>query len=381
MVELMKAGFYPFVLTLSENVVKKVVWDIYFTIKADSGRIPAMKLSGAAGFATVCLMKEFGCIRENENLVKQCNYIFYQIFQYTPDDVMEKTIRMAMETQDFLMTYQDFARAQDYLKKNYGKWLSELEFASGKSEDAMLRYEKFRMETVPELNGWDAVQASADQIGLSVRIAKPDMTVHPAVENFFDRQEKEVREEYESGQTDSLYRKIKSIPCKTVYVDGLVREMEEKIGMTQKDNQEALLQKFLEEIKDCKTISGRGVFGDNEAKIKQAENSFVSSGKFEHILLFNDTSVLKNGKEGMAVTTEKIYYKNLVTGGELDLKEVAGFEFSGAAFSQKLMVRMEKGKKYYLPCRIEKEDYYTYLKILEILLKIIRQDIFGLEKK
>ena len=84
MVELMKAGFYPFVLTLSENVVKKVVWDIYFTIKADSGRIPAMKLSGAAGFATVCLMKEFGCIRENENLVKQCNYIFYQIFQYTP---------------------------------------------------------------------------------------------------------------------------------------------------------------------------------------------------------------------------------------------------------------------------------------------------------
>ena len=118
MVELMKAGFYPFVLTLSENVVKKVVWDIYFTIKADSGRIPAMKLSGAAGFATVCLMKEFGCIRENENLVKQCNYIFYQIFQYTPDDVMEKTIRMAMETQDFLMTYQDFARAQDYLKKN-----------------------------------------------------------------------------------------------------------------------------------------------------------------------------------------------------------------------------------------------------------------------
>ena len=35
MVELVKAGFYPFVLTLSENVVKKVVWDIYFTIKAD----------------------------------------------------------------------------------------------------------------------------------------------------------------------------------------------------------------------------------------------------------------------------------------------------------------------------------------------------------
>ena len=260
-------------------------------------------------------------------------------------------------------------------------WLSELEFAGGKSEDALLRYEKFRTETVPGLNGWDAVQASADQIGLSVRIAKPDMTVHPAVENFFDGQEKEVREEYESGQTDSLYRKIKAIPCKTVYVDGLVREMEEKIGMTQKDNQEALLQKFLEEIKDCKTISGRVVFGDNEAKIKQAENSFVSSGKFEHILLFNDTSVLKNGKEGMAVTTEKIYYKNLVTGGELDLKEVSGFEFSGAAFSQKLMVRMEKGKKYYLPCRIEKEDYYTYLKILEILLKIIRQDIFGLEKK
>lgn len=116
----------------------------------------------------------------------------------------------------------------------------------------MLRYEKFRTETVPELNGWDAVQASADQIGLSVRIAKPDMTVHPAVENFFDGQEKEVWEEYESGQTDSLYRKIKAIPCKTVYVDGLVREMEEKIGMTQKDNQEALLQKFLEEIKDCK---------------------------------------------------------------------------------------------------------------------------------
>ena len=80
MVELMKAGFYPFVLTLSENVVKKVVWDIYFTIKADSGRIPAMKLSGAAGFATVCLMKEFGCIRENENLVKQCNTFFIRFF-------------------------------------------------------------------------------------------------------------------------------------------------------------------------------------------------------------------------------------------------------------------------------------------------------------
>lgn len=381
MTELIKTGIYPFVKTLSEPVVKNIIWENYFRTKADTKRVPCLKAAGAYELGALCMLKEFGRVQKDENTIRQCNYIIYQIFQYTPTAVIGDTIKMVVEKLQIDVTYQDYIRVLEYLKKTYGAWFLEMEFTKGiKDFDYEMAYEAFKKKTAPKLNGWSSVQEDADRLGLSIGILHPDMSVSLVVEQFFKQQSERACQrygdykEYSEEQLYEAYKTLAVIPCKTVLVAEMTKEMEKKLEERKKGDRDKKLERFLEYTKDKKLSGGRVTYGDNEYKVKQAENNFVSSGKFEHILLINDTSKIANAKEGMAITTEKLYYKSLFQSGEIPVLDISHFEFAGSTFSQAFFVCLKNGKKYKIPCNVGKMDQYKYLKILETLLLIIREE-------
>lgn len=380
MVDIVKTGFYEFVLTLSDHVAKKVIWDQYFAVKAESGRIPAMK-RGAAEFSAICLLKEYSCVMGYENAVRQCGYIFYQFFQYTPSEIMNTVIKNVIENLNCGLTYGEYERTVNYIKKMYGKWLSEMEFSNGRAGfDYEAAYENFKNTAAPALKGWEDVQKSGDEAGIVIHVCKPDLSINPQIEKFFEDQKQEAEEKYgnyENFDKKSLYeayQKLEVIPCKTVYVYHLAVSMEEKLTEIKRHEWEQKLEMFKAATLDRQVVSGRVIYGDNECRVKQAEDAFVNSGKFEYIMLLNDTSKRLDGREGLAITTENLYYKGKFSSGEIKLSDISHFEFSGKMFSQGLTVRTVSGKKYSVPCNVGKTEHYTYLRVLEELIRILKTE-------
>lgn len=381
MVDIINSGFYNFVRTLPENVMKKIIWDQYFGMKAESGIVPAMK-KGAAEFAAICLLREYSAVMKYEGAVRQCNYIFYQIFQYTPPEVINTTMKNVIANLDCGVSYGEYADVTDYMKKNYGKWLGEMEFSKGREDfNYEEAYEQFQNTTASALKGWEDVQRNADETGLAITILKSDTSLNRQTEDFFDSQSRDAENRYagyegfDEKNLYEAYRTLEVIPFKTAYVYHLAVSMEKKLEENSRKAWEEKLKQFQEAVGDRQIICGRVTYGDNEFKVKQVENSFVNSGKFEHILLINDTSKRMNGREGMAVTTESLYYKGRFSSGEIKIRDISHFEFSGSMFSQGLTVHTLGGKKYPIPCNVGKTEHYKYLRVLEELLRVIKTEI------
>lgn len=378
MVDVVKTGFYHFVLTLSEPVTKKIIWDRYFGIKAESGRIPAMK-KGTAEFAAACLLREYAGIMQDEKLAGHCDYIFYQVFQYTPSEEIRTTMKQVLEKLACGISFGEYTRTADYLKKTYGKWLSEMEFSRGKEGFAyQAAYDKYKNVTVPMLSGWEDVQKNADSAGLCLSVVQPQASLNPETERFFENQQLEAQknfekfEEFEKDRLYHAYQQLEVIPFKTVYVQNLTAAMENKLDKIRRQEWKEMLERFKERVSD-KPCS-RVIFGDDEFKVKQALTAFVNSGKFEYVMLMNDTSRRLNGKEGVAVTTRNLYYKGKLESGEIPVEDISHFEIFGGLFSQGLTVYTNSGKKYSMPCDVGEKEYYRYLKVLEELMKVLREE-------
>lgn len=279
------------------------------------------------------------------------------------------------------LTYGEYAGTVDYIKKIYGKWLAEMEFSNGREGfDYEAAYEKFRNTTAVTLNGWEDVQKSADEAGIVINVLNPDLSVNPQIGNFFEAQKQEAEQKYgnyENFDNKSLYeayQKLEVIPCKTVYVYHLAVSMEKRLTEVKRHEWEKKLEVFKEAILDRQVVSGRVTYGDNVFKVKQAEDSFVNSGKFEYIMLINDTSKRLNGREGLAITTENLYYKGKLSSGEIKVSDISHFEFAGRMFSQGLTVRTIGGKKYSVPCNVGKTEHYKYLRVLEELIRVLKTE-------
>lgn len=377
MVDVVKTGFYHFVLTLSESVTKKIIWDRYFGIKAESGRIPAMK-KGTAEFAAICLLREYAGIIPDEKLAGHCDYIFYQIFQYTPLEEIRTTMKQVLEKLECDVSFGEYIRVTDYLKKAYGKWLSNMEFCRGREgfsyEEA---YDKYKNVTVPMLDGWEDVQKNATAAGLCLFVVQPQTSLNPETERFFEHQQLEAQknfenfDEFDEDRLYHAYRELEVIPFKTVYVQTLSSAMEKKLDRIRRQEWKQLLERFKESVSD-KPLDGRIAFGDDEFKVKQVTDSFVNSGKFEYVMLINDTSRRLNGKKGVAVTTKNLYYKGMFESGEIPVEDISHFEISGGLFSQGLTVHTNSKKKYSMPCNVGEKDYYKYLKVLEQLMRVLK---------
>ncbi len=378
MIEFKTFGFYPFVLNLPDYLVKKIVWDEYYHTKGKSGMIPYLKGKNAGKFAALCLLKEYGVMKKNGEMVRQCNYLFYQIFLGMPMELMGDIVREMIVTSEPGLTYEEYIRVVKFILNHYGKWLEMLEFSrEGERETSRLRYQKFREETEGTLTGWQTVQQDAIKRGMDIQFLTLDFNDNFEIEKFFLKQEKDIErlsQGYESlpvSELFSVYQTILQIPCKTKNIEVRLEQIRNRLEQIEKKHWQDMLDKLKETVNLLEFGSNQVFFGDNLEKCREAENIFASTGAFEWILLYHDSSGLLNGKQGMAVTTKKIYYRTRLISGEIDIGEVAGFTFAGTTFSQKLVVTTKKGKKYFLPCNIEKSNHYKYLKVLEELLNII----------
>ncbi|MDY5578053.1 MAG: hypothetical protein SPF70_11410 [Lachnospiraceae bacterium] len=379
MAEIVKTGFSDFVLTLSENVIKKIAWDKYYYVKGSSDRIPARKMAGVAEIVAICLMEEYGCLIQEEELVRNCESVLFQIFCYAPESVVSAKMKKIVTEILGENTYSDYSQTIDYIRKKYGKWLADMEFAKpSENFDYKGAYDRFISEDAKKLIHWEEIQKKADELGLGIRIEKPDLTISSVTDKFFENQENCIREKY--GDYETIHEKelyeafsqLERIPCRTVYVDRLIKNIETVIDENGKIKWQEKLEQFKKAIADKQLSSGRIFFGDNSTKAEQVEKSFVNSGKFEYIMLINDTSRRLNGKSGMVVTTERIYYHGLLTSGDIPVKQISHFEFTGKTFSQGLAVYTLKGKKIFVPCDVGHTEQLKYLKVLDVLLKILK---------
>ena len=381
MIEFKTFGFYPFVLNLPDYLIKKIVWDEYYHAKGKSENIPYLKGKNAGKFAALCLLKEYGVMKKNGEIIRQCNYSFYQIFLGMPMELMGGIVRERIVSNEPGLTYEEYIRVAKFIFNHYGKWLETLEFSREEErETSRLRYQKFKEETEGTLTGWQTVQQDAIKRGMDIQLLTSDFNDNFEIEKFFLTQEKDIErlsQGYESmpaSELFSVYQTILQIPCKTKKIEVRLEQVRNRLEQIEQKHWQEILDKLKEAVNLVEFRSNQVFFGDDLEKCREAENIFASTGAFEWILLYHDSSGLLNGKQGMAVTTKKIYYRTRLISGEIDIVEVTGFTFTGTTFSQKLVVNTKKGKKYFLPCTIEKSNHYKYLKVLEELLNIIRTE-------
>ncbi len=379
MLEIIKCNFSDFVHTLSEPVTKKIIWDKYYKVKGESGKVPCQKGNGAARVASVFLLEQYALIREKKEIAKQCEYVFFQFFQYASDDTIEASIKKILSDTKGEFSYSDFWKAVEYIKKNYGKWLSDLEWTKEEKEFPYEeKYETFKLEKEQGLKDWNDILNYATEEGLDITIDEEILAVNPVIEEFFAIQENEMQENYNEFEQWELldmhsgYETLERIRCKTVVAGELCKKMEQKIDAIERERWQQKLDAFKEILVDKQPLSGRLVLGDNEEKVKQAQDNFVSSGKFEYIIMLNDTSRGLKCKEGMAITTKNLYYKSMLSGGEIPVQDISHFEITGTVFGQSLAVYTLKGKKILVPCEVGKTEQLNYLRILEELVKILR---------
>ncbi|MDE7309094.1 MAG: hypothetical protein K2N61_10635, partial [Lachnospiraceae bacterium] len=297
---------------------------------------------------------------------------------YTPLEEIRSTMKQVLEKLACSVSFGEYIRTTDYLKKTYGKWLSNMEFCRGREgfsyEEA---YDKYKNVTVPMLSGWEDVQKNAEAAGLCLSVMQPQTSLNPETERFFENQQLEAQknfenfDEFDEDRLYHAYRELEVIPFKTVYVQNLAAAVEKKLDRMRRQEWKELLESFKERVSD-KPLDGRILFGDDEFKVKQVTDSFVNSGKFEYVMLINDTSRRLNGKEGVAVTTRNLYYKGMFESGEIPVEDISHFEISGGLFSQGLTVHTNNGKKYSMPCDVGEKEYYKYLKVLEELINVLR---------
>lgn len=380
MVEIVNTGFSDFVAVLPEPAIKKIIWDKYYEAKGESDRIPCLKNNGSADLAAVCLLSQYAAVFQNGELLRQCDRQLYLYFVLAPIDMIRNVWRTAFENKEMGISYADYTKIVDFLKHRYAKWLAEMEFAKGEEGfDYDGAAAKYREEHKYAGESEEEIQQSAAGLGLNLKILQPVGSIQPDVQRFFLKQEETLKAEYKNfalldeQELFEAYKKLETIPCRTAGVEKMADEMERLLNTQKRKKWEILLADFRNAVQDFPISNGRVFFGDDSNKTKQMEDAFASIGKFEYVMLGNDTSRRVNGKEGVLITTENLYYKGSLTGGEIRVRDISHFEFMGKMFRQGITVHTLQGRKYTLPCEVGNTEQLKYIKILDELLKIIKE--------
>lgn len=356
MTDIKENKFSDFVYTLPENVIKKVIWDQYYEMKTEL--VPKLESDGSAWFGTICLLKQFAVIKQMPEIARKCEHAICLALKLMPVNDWKRHITGFLEKSIF---YSDYLDAVKFIRKTYGKWLSEMEFSDGiKDFPYEETYDKFKVDVDLEINRTD------------------DYIISKSVEKFFCDLDKSINEQYEDFESYSYeqlyeaYSQLKKIPCKSVLIRRLEDDIEKKIEVEKVCVWRGKLDKFKTIIAEKEMSNGRIICGDNVEKTKLAEKEFVNSGKFEYILFINDTSRKLDCSEGIAITTDRLYYKKKMGSGDIPVDEISHFEIAGTFFAQGLAAVTFDGKKTMLPYNVEKTESYKYLTILETLLRIIK---------
>ncbi len=377
--KIIDSGFYRFVDVLPEPGIKKIIWDTYYRIKGVSEGVPALK-TGTADFCALCLLEQYGAVFEKEKLLLNSEYYLSIYFAPAPVELVRDRLRECMEQQELGVKWSDFIKVTEFLKKNCSKWYANMEFYNGTENiDYEALWSRYTSAYGILKETLEQARERSEKQGLQLFLKEGDkLSPMELVTDFFSGQEQTFRETYngfaayERGKLMSAYEKLRQVPCYTAATQKILSEMERLLGEATKEDWMNLLNRFFELSKDLLEPNDRVFFGDQTEKTEEVTHHFASLGKFEYVMFGNDTSVGKNGKEGMVITTENIYFKGKISGGELPVTEISHFQFNGKMFGNGMTLYTIKGKKYNIPCEIGKNDQLNYLKVLDGLVRLLK---------
>lgn len=122
--------------------------------------------------------------------------------------------------------------------------------------------------------------------------------------------------------------------------------------------------------------------GDIIERMEYAKGTYgVSMGDFEYPILMVDTTRSQNGKEGMLITPEAVYYSNFVTCGTIKVENIKSIEASTGFIGKAVTAYLNDGSKVKLPHVAAAKELNGYAKALNDFVMYLKERPFSRKEK
>ena len=107
----------------------------------------------------------------------------------------------------------------------------------------------------------------------------------------------------------------------------------------------------------------------------------VSMGDFEYPIMMVDTTRTQNGREGMLLTPEAVYYSNFVTCGSIKVENIRAIEASTGFLGKSVTAHLNDGSKVKLPHVVGAGELKGYAKALNDFVMYLKERPFSRKEK
>ena len=107
----------------------------------------------------------------------------------------------------------------------------------------------------------------------------------------------------------------------------------------------------------------------------------VSMGDFEYPIMMVDTTRTQNGREGMLLTPEAVYYSNFVTCGSIKVENIRAIEASTGFLGKSVTAHLNDGSKVKLPHAVGTGELKGYAKALNDFVMYLKERPFSRKEK
>ncbi len=126
--------------------------------------------------------------------------------------------------------------------------------------------------------------------------------------------------------------------------------------------------------------------GKEDAHVKEHIGCAVGSyapglGEFEYPIIMEDTTKRQNGKRGMFITPDAIYYGNFYTYGHIMAENIERIESSTGFMGRYVVVYLDDGSKVRLSSTVTKDELEGYARTLNDFVAYLKQKPFSRKEK
>ncbi len=126
--------------------------------------------------------------------------------------------------------------------------------------------------------------------------------------------------------------------------------------------------------------------GKEDAHVKEHIGCAVGSyapglGEFEYSIIMEDTTKRQNGKRGMFITPDAIYYGNFYTYGHIMAENIERIESSTGFMGRYVVVYLDDGSKVRLSSTVTKDELEGYARTLNDFVAYLKQKPFSRKEK
>ena len=104
-------------------------------------------------------------------------------------------------------------------------------------------------------------------------------------------------------------------------------------------------------------------------------------GEYEYPIVMQDTTKKQNGKQGMFVTPDAIYYGNFYTYGRIGAEDVERIDISSGFIHNHVVVYLVDGSKVKLPNVVDAGELMDYVKTLDEFVAYLKEKPFSRKEK